>query len=145
MKKIFVKTSILFLATASFASSFTHAADSLRSTSPADARVYIISPVDGAEVGTTVTVMFGLEGMGVSPAGLDKAKTGHHHLIIDGKELPAFDKPLGSEVMHFGGGQTEKTIELSKGKHTLQLVLGNHLHIPHNPPVVSEKITVMVK
>ena len=145
MKNYFIKTSILLLASFAFASAFVHAADSQRSSSPEGARVYIISPVDGAEVGTTVTVKFGLAGMGVSPAGIDKENTGHHHLIIDGKEPPSFDKPLGGDVMHFGSGQTEKTIELSKGQHTLQLILANHLHIPHNPPVVSDKITITVK
>jgi len=115
------------------------------SPSPEGAKAYIISPADGATVGKSVTVKFGLQGMGVSPAGLDKAKTGHHHLIIDGKTMPALDKPLGNEVMHFGGGQTEKTIELTPGKHTLQLILGNYLHIPHSPPVISEAITITVK
>jgi hypothetical protein len=115
------------------------------SESPEGAKVYIISPSNGDTVGTTVTVNFGLQGMGVSPAGLDKANTGHHHLIVDGKALPDSDKPMGKEVMHFGGGQTEKTIELAPGEHTLQLVLGNYLHVPHDPPVVSEKITITVK
>ncbi|SMM99158.1 ATPases of the AAA+ class [uncultured Candidatus Thioglobus sp.] len=126
-------------------SSLVHSADLPISTSPEGAKVYIISPANGETVNKIVTVKFGLQGMGISPAGLDKAKTGHHHLIIDGKNIPAAGKVMGSEVMHFGGGQTEKTIELSSGKHTLQLILGNYLHIPHNPPVMSEKITVFVK
>ncbi len=109
------------------------------------AYVYIISPADGETVGQTVTVKFGLAGMGVSPAGLDKANTGHHHLLIDADSLPAAGVPMGKDVKHFGGGQTETTIELPKGKHTLQLVMGNYLHIPHEPPVVSEKITIYVK
>lgn len=129
----------LFLCTAA------QATDLSISPSPEGASVYIISPSDGETVGKVVTVKFGLQGMGVSPAGLDKAGTGHHHLIIDGKPPPDFDKPLGSEVMHFGGGQTEKTIELKPGKHTLQLILGNYLHIPHKPPVISEKISITVK
>lgn len=107
--------------------------------------LYIISPLDGATVGEMVTVQFGLKGMGVSPAGLDKENTGHHHLLIDGKKLPMMDKPMGSEVSHFGGGQTETTIHLSKGKHTLQLVLGDFQHIPHDPPVVSKSITITVE
>jgi hypothetical protein len=113
--------------------------------SPEGARVYIISPANGETVNKIVTVKFGLQNMGISPAGLDKANTGHHHLMIDGKKLPNTGKVMGREVIHFGGGQTEKTIELSKGKHTLQLVLGNYLHILHNPPVVSEEITIFVK
>ncbi len=116
-----------------------------RASSPEGARLYIISPADGETVSKMVTVKFGLQGMGVSPAGLDKAATGHHHLIIDGEKLPDLNKPLGNEVIHFGGGQTEKTIELTEGKHTLQLILGDYRHIPHNPPVISEKITIFVK
>ena len=117
------------------------------STSPAPdgARVYIISPLDGAEVAGKFTVRFGLQGMGVAPAGFDKANTGHHHLLVDGQQLPAADQAMGGDVMHFGGGQTEKTIELPAGKHTLQLVLGNYQHIPHKPPVMSEKISITVK
>lgn len=115
------------------------------SKAPKDARAYIISPADGETVSEWVNIKFGLQGMGVSPAGLDKANTGHHHLIVDGKKLPVSGKVMGSEVMHFGGGQTEKRIKLSKGKHTLQLILGNYMHVPHDSPVVSEKITIFVK
>ncbi len=128
-----------------FSISGAQADESQRAQSPEGARLYIISPANGETVNKTVTVKFGLQGMGVSPAGLDKAATGHHHLIIDGDVLPDLNKPMGSEVMHFGGGQTETTIELSKGKHTLQLILGDYRHIPHNPPVISEKITIYVK
>jgi hypothetical protein len=126
-------------------SATTHADKLPISPSPEGAKVYIISPANGETISQKVTVKFGLQGMGIAPAGFEKPKTGHHHLMIDNKKLPAFDKPMGSDVTHFGGGQTEKTIELSKGEHTLQLILGNHLHIPHNPPVVSKKITVFVK
>ncbi len=119
--------------------------ESQRTSSPEGARLYIISPANGETVNKVVTVKFGLQGMGVSPAGLDKAATGHHHLLIDGEKLPDLNKPMGSEVIHFGGGQTEKTIELSEGRHTLQLILGDYRHIPHNPPVISEKITIFVQ
>ncbi|OUS31290.1 rod shape-determining protein RodA [Thalassotalea sp. 42_200_T64] len=115
------------------------------SSSPEGAKAYIISPKNGETVSNSFTVKFGLKNMGVAPAGMDKKATGHHHLLIDGKNLPALDKPMGKEVMHFGGGQTEKNIELSPGEHTLQLILGDHRHIPHNPAVVSEKITIYVK
>ncbi len=115
------------------------------SKSPEGAKVYIISPTDGETVGTEVLVKFGLQGMGVAPAGTDKENTGHHHLLIDSDKLPDLDRPMGSDVMHFGGGQTEKLIKLEKGKHTLQMILGNHMHVPHNPPVVSEKITINVE
>jgi hypothetical protein len=118
-----------------------------RSPSPDGARVYFISPQDGETLQSPVTVRFGLQGMGVAPAGTDRANTGHHHLLIDLAELPATDKPLPSDSnhVHFGGGQTETTIELAPGEHTLQLLLGDQTHIPHEPPVVSEKITITVK
>lgn len=124
--------------------SFVQADDIKKSPSSENARLYIISPADGETVNKIFTVKFGLKGMGVSPAGVDKKGTGHHHLIIDGN-LPDLDQPMGNNVMHFGGGQTEKTVELSKGKHTLQLILGNYLHIPHDPPIISEKITIFVE
>ncbi len=111
---------------------------------PEGAMAYIVSPVDGATVPSTFTVVFGLSGMGVAPAGTDKANTGHHHLVIDG-ELPDMSMPLGKDVKHFGGGQTETTLTLEPGTHTLQLVLGDMAHKPHNPPVVSEKITITVE
>ncbi len=106
--------------------------------------VYIISPQDGATVSSPVLVQFGLKGMGVSPAGIEKAKTGHHHLLIDA-DLPDLSKPLGADVKHFGGGQTETSIELSPGTHTLQLILADYKHQPHSPAVVSKKITITVK
>lgn len=118
-----------------------------RTASPEGAGVYFISPHDGDEVSSPVTVKFGLKGMGVAPAGTDKAKTGHHHLLIDLTDIPAMDKPLPVDAhhKHFGGGQTETTIDLPPGKHTLQLLLGDQNHIPHNPPVMSEMITITVK
>ena len=111
------------------------------------ARAYIIAPADGAVVSSPVTVVFGLSGMGVAPAGTDRANTGHHHLLIDVAELPPLDQPIPSDQhhRHFGGGQTEVTLELAPGQHTLQLLLGDHLHRPHQPPVLSEKITITVK
>ena len=115
--------------------------------SPEGAQVYIISPTDGMTVNSPVTVKFGLKGMGVAPAGIDKPNTGHHHLLIDVPERPAGDTPLPADAkhIHFGGGQTEATIELSPGKHTLQLIMGDKNHIPHDSPVMSEKITIIVK
>ena len=115
-----------------------------RTSSPDGALVYIISPTTGATVASKFTVKFGLRGMGVAPAGTAKAKTGHHHLIVDGK-LPAFNTPMGKDIKHFGGGQTEVQLELSKGVHTLQLIMGDKSHIPHNPPVVSKKIQITVE
>jgi hypothetical protein len=115
--------------------------------SPEGAMAYIISPADGETVTSPVTIRFGLKGMGVAPAGTDKANTGHHHLLIDMADTPAFDKTLPADAnhKHFGGGQTETTVELSPGKHTLQLIMGDKNHIPHTPPVISEKITITVK
>ena len=111
------------------------------------AAVYIISPLDGAVVSNPVTVRFGLSGMGVAPAGTDRSNTGHHHLLIDLDDVPALDKPLPADAqhVHFGGGQTETTIELTPGKHTLQLLLGDMSHVPHDPAVVSQKITITVE
>ena len=120
---------------------------SIVSPSPEGAVAYIISPLDGETVGSTFTVRFGLKGMGVAPAGIDKENTGHHHLLVDTEDMPDFSLPLPATEtsLHFGGGQTETELSLEPGTHTLQLVLGNYLHIPHDPPVVSEKITVTVK
>lgn len=117
------------------------------SPAPEGAEVYFISPADGETVSSPVTVRFGLSGMGVAPAGTAKEHTGHHHLLIDVDEVPALDKALPSDDnhKHFGGGQTETSIELAPGKHTLQLLLGDMGHIPHEPPVMSEKITIEVK
>lgn len=115
-----------------------------RTESSEGARAYIISPQDGEVVGPKVKVKFGLSGMGVAPAGIDMAGTGHHHLLIDQDEMPAMDQPMGGEIIHFGGGQTETTISLEPGEHTLQLVLGDKNHVPHDPVVMSEKITITV-
>jgi hypothetical protein len=117
-----------------------------RTASPAGAEVYIVSPEDGAEVTSPVTIRFGLRGMGVAPAGVTSPNTGHHHLLIDVAELPPDNLPLpaNEQVRHFGLGQTETTLELPPGRHTLQLVLGDALHIPHDPPVRSAKITITV-
>ncbi len=121
------------------------AAAPARHPSPKNARVYIVSPVNGAYVPTTFTVRFGLVGMGVAPAGFDKPNTGHHHLIID-SALPPFDQPIPNDEnhLHFGAGQTEAAVTLAKGKHTLQLLLGDAVHIPHDPPVYSQPIVVYV-
>lgn len=116
-----------------------------RHPSPAGARVYIISPQNGAYVPTTFPVRFGLEKMGVAPAGTDKPNTGHHHLLVD-LPLPPLDQPIPNDEnhLHFGAGQTETTLTLPQGRHTLQLLLGDASHLPHQPPVYSEPVVVNV-
>lgn len=112
-----------------------------------EASVYFIAPQDGAVVSSEFTVQFGLKGMGVAPAGVQQDNTGHHHLLIDVDTLPAMDVPLPAtdHIKHFGGGQTETTLKLEPGQHTLQLMLGDYTHIPLNPPVMSKKITITVE
>jgi Domain of unknown function (DUF4399) len=113
--------------------------------SPDGAAVYFITPMDGEQANGSVTIRFGLKGMGVAPAGTEREFTGHHHLLID-TGLPSLDEPIPNDAnhRHFGGGQTEVTLTLPAGEHTLQLILGDWSHIPHNPPVYSEVITITV-
>ncbi|MFM2289660.1 MAG: hypothetical protein RL684_2803 [Pseudomonadota bacterium] len=119
-----------------------------RQKSPVNAEAYIIAPADGATVKGPVVVRFGLKGMGIAPAGIKLDNTGHHHLFID-TELPAdLGAPIpvvDGKVMHFGKGQTEVELTLAPGRHTLQLLLGDYLHIPLDPVVASQKITITVK
>ena len=121
-------------------------ADANLSSAPDSAKAYFISPSNNSKVKQSFDVKFGLAGMGVAPAGVDINNTGHHHLLIDVDNLPDFDQPLPKtdQIKHFGGGQTETKLELDPGKHTLQLLLGNYQHIPHDHPVLSEKVTVIV-
>jgi len=123
------------------------AADVPLSPSPAGASVFFVEPADGATVPATFTVKFGVKGMTIAPAGTDQPNSGHHHLLIDVAEAPDMKQPLpaNEHVVHFGKGQTETQVTLPPGKHTLQLVFANYLHIPHDPPVVSKQITVTVK
>lgn len=118
-----------------------------RTPAPDDARVFFIEPDDGATLSSPVTVVFGLEGMEVVPAGVERDNAGHHHLLINVETLPDMNAPLPAtdQVVHFGTGQTEAEIELPAGTHTLQLLLGDHLHRPHDPPVFSEQITITVE
>lgn len=117
-----------------------------RTPSPAGARVYFIEPKNGAEVTSPVAVKFGIEGMEVVPAGTEKANSGHHHVLIDTK-LTDLGSPIPADDnhKHFGKGQTEATLDLKPGKHTLQLVLGDQNHIVHDPVVQSDVITITVK
>jgi hypothetical protein len=112
----------------------------------ADAKLYFIKLGNGDTVTSPVTVQFGLRGMGVAPAGIEKAGTGHHHLLIDLESLDVNAPiPTSDQHRHFGAGQTEVTLPMTPGKHTLQLVMGDQNHIPHHPPVMSERITITVK
>lgn len=117
-----------------------------RSPSAEGAAVSFGNLEDGDVVSPEFHVKFSISGMGVAPAGVEIDNTGHHHLLIDVTELPDFNQPLpaNSNIIHFGKGQTETTLELVEGKHTLQLVLADYRHIPHQPPVVSDPITITV-
>ncbi len=141
-----MKRFVLGLSMVCLAAGAALAADLPRTASPADAAVYFISPVDGDTVSGPVTVRFGLRGMGVAPAGTVAEGTGHHHLIVDAP-LPAAGQPIPNDAkhLHFGKGQTETTLSLAPGKHTLQLLVGDHSHIPHDPVVASEVITITVE
>jgi hypothetical protein len=119
-----------------------------------DAKVYFVNLSDGDTVTSPVVVVFGLSGMGVAPAGTEKEMTGHHHLLINrapfGEGESGADElvnglPADENHMHFGGGQTETTLELPAGEHTLQLVLGDAGHVPHSPAIVSDVITIVVE
>jgi Domain of unknown function (DUF4399) len=117
-----------------------------RTASPAGAKLYIVSPKNGAVVKSPVTIVFGLSGMGIAPAGMPFENAGHHHLLID-TNLPAdvgLPLPANDNIRHFGKGQTEVTLDLKPGKHSLQLVLGDHMHIPFLPVVASPKVTITV-
>ena len=120
-----------------------------RKAPPPDAAVYFIYPREGTVVvGGKVWVRMGLRNMGVAPAGVVKDGTGHHHLLVDVDELPLLDEPIPNDKnhLHFGGGQTEARLEdLAPGKHTLQLMLADENHVPFDPPVVSDKITITVR
>lgn len=122
--------------------------------SPEGARLYFVGLEDGATVSSPVTVVFGLAGMGVAPAEVERANTGHHHLLINrpafgegefGAEELTLSIPADDNHRHFGAGQTQVTLDLPPGAHSLQLVLGDHGHVPHVPPVMSERITITVE
>jgi Domain of unknown function (DUF4399) len=118
-----------------------------RTPSPPNAEAFIIWPPDGAVItGGKLWVRMGLVNMGVCPKGINMPNVGHHHLLID-TDLPPFDEPIPSDRqhLHFGAGETDARIELPPGKHTLQLLMGDFNHVPHDPPIYSKKITITVK
>lgn len=134
------KIALLILATVAVFSS-------VQAQTPAaeNAELYFISPKDGDAVSNPITVRFGLKNMGVAPAGIQSGNTGHHHLLID-TDLPSLNLPIinDDKHRHYGLGQTETTLELPPGAHTLQLLLGDFAHMPHSPPVASKRITITV-
>lgn len=118
-----------------------------RTPAPHDAYVYIGWPLDGAIVnGSHIKVWFGTRNFGVAPAGVAMRNTGHHHLLID-VPVPPLDQPIPNDRnhLHFGLGQTETVIELPPGKHTLQLLMGDADHVPHDPALMSKRITIYVR
>ena len=117
-----------------------------RTPAPPDAYVYIGWPLDGATVGRKFKIWFGTRNFGIAPAGVNMKNTGHHHLLID-TPLPPLDQPIPNDHnhLHFGLGQTEAIVELPPGKHTLQLLMGDADHVPHDPPVMSRRITIYVR
>lgn len=120
---------------------------SLSSSAAENAMVFFMEPQHDSVVTSPLTVKFGVENMVIAPAGDNQPNSGHHHLLIDLPELPDMSLPLpaSENIIHFGKGQTETVLELTPGQHTLQLLLGNYLHIPHSEPVISEKISVVVE
>ncbi|WP_424967744.1 DUF4399 domain-containing protein [Dinoroseobacter sp. S375] len=142
------------LAAIGMAGAMTLAAVAGDTPAPEGAAVYFVNLEDGATVSSPVTIVFGLEGMGVAPAGTEKDKTGHHHLLLnraklgegpDGADELLYGIPADDNHIHFGGGQTQVTIDLPAGTHTMQLVLGDLNHVPHDPPIMTEVISVTVE
>jgi len=118
-----------------------------KSLSNPDAEVFIISPLNKEIVSSPVEIIFGITNMTVAPAGIKKELSGHHHLIIDTNILPNLSRPIPSneKYLHFGKGQTRTFIDLKSGTHTLQLIFGDYMHIPHDKPLISKKITITVE
>ena len=118
-----------------------------RKPAPVGAMAYVIEPADGARVTSPVRVVFGLKGIGVAPAGVDRNDAGHHHLLVDAAMPADLGVPIANDEQHrhFGAGQTEVELTLAPGRHTLQMLLGDHLHIPHDPPIASSVVTIEVE
>lgn len=137
---------LLYISLVAFESLYAAGAIS-RSLSNNDAAVFFISPLDNAVVSSPVKVIFGIKNMTVSPAGIKKEMSGHHHLIINMNKLPELSRPIPSDSnhIHFGKGQTSALIDLETGNHTLQLIFADYAHIPHDKPLISERITITVE
>ncbi|MCC5966836.1 MAG: DUF4399 domain-containing protein [Natronohydrobacter sp.] len=144
-------TSLIFASTAAFADSHGHShdhGDMARTPAPEGAMVYFIGLEDGATVSNPVTLHFGARGIGIAPANVEWPNTGHHHLLInvDPAEVEMeYGLPADDQHRHFGGGQTEVTLDLPAGTHTMFLLMGDHNHVPHDPPIMSEVITITVE
>ena len=110
-------------------------------------RLFFITPSNGEEVTNPVTIRFGIVGMEIVPAGKDKPMSGHHHLLVNVEKLPNMKSPIPADKnhLHFGKGQTETQLNLPSGRHTLQLLLGDYMHVPHEKPLISDKIEIIVK
>lgn len=148
-KKLFAAASVVAasIALVGLAPAPARAQDKLELTkAPRDAQVYFHNVREGMRIPQRYTVRIGLRNMGVAPAGVDQPETGHHHLLVDVDTLPK-GEPIPNDFnhIHLGNGQTEVQLNLTPGKHTLQLLLGDHRHVPHDPPVRSPKITVTVR
>jgi uncharacterized protein DUF4399 len=143
----FIVFGFALLSSAAFAQDVAKPAPLAKPKAPSGATVFIVSPKDGETVGQDVLVKFGVNGIVLAPATDATANTGHHHLLIDQKELPPADAPIPSDATHkhYGKAQTEDTIHLEPGDHTLQLDFGNFAHMQFDPPIVSKKIVVHVK
>jgi hypothetical protein len=144
MNKLRIRTCVALGAACALGAAL--AAGPPRSPAPKDVELYFVSPQDGETVKSPVTVRFGLRGMGIAPAGVAMENTGHHHLLID-TGMPPLDLPVPADAkhVHFGKGQTEANVTLAPGRHRLQLLLADHRHIPHDPPVASKTVTITVE
>ena len=145
---------VLAVAAALAAMTLAQSGNATQTPAPDGAEVYFVGLEHGATVSNPVTVVFGLRGMGIAPAGVEHQGTGHHHLLINrpplgegefGADEWVYPLPADENHLHFGGGQTEITLDLPSGTHTLQLVVGDHNHIPHDPPIMSDVITITVE
>ena len=142
----FLNIAILILLV-SFSNSLFAAGGIKKSLSREDAKVFIVEPKEGQVVKNPIIIIFGISNMTLSPAGIKKEYSGHHHLLIDVDELPDMSQPIPADKnhLHFGKGQSKTTINLEKGEHTLQLLLGDYIHVPHNKALISDKITIIVE
>ena len=126
---------------------FAHIKSYTESYSDKNKRLFFITPSNGEEVTNPVAIRFGIVGMEIVPAGKDKPMSGHHHLLINVEKLPNMKSPIPADKnhLHFGKGQTETQLNLPSGRHTLQLLLGDYMHVPHEKPLISDKIEIIVK